>query len=70
MRVFAQVHGGAGQVLVEPGVPAGAHPPGPLVPGDGDAGRAAQRPPLLLQHQGAGDVAEAQAEIGVDTKDQ
>ena len=70
VQVLAQVHRGAGQGLVQERVLARAHPPGPLVPGDGDAGRAAQGAPLLLQHQGAGHVAEAQAEIGVDAKDQ
>ena len=70
MQFLPQVDGLAGQGLIQKGVGATPHPPGPVIPGDGDAGEAAQGPPGLLEGKGPGHMAQSKTQVCVDAKDQ
>jgi hypothetical protein len=47
-----------------------AHAAGALVPGDGDAGLAAQGAPGFLEGERPGHMAQSKAQIGVDAEEQ
>jgi len=70
MQLLAEVVGLAGQGLLQEGVGAAAHPAGPVVPGDGDAGLSAQRAPGFLDGQGPGHMAQPKTQISVDAENQ